>query len=242
MLESDKLTLQKALKDELALEELIKENKFFILRCCSDTCNRYINTSDDEWSVGLSAFHKAVKSFDDNKGDFHPFAGRVIRNSLIDYMRTKKGKEISVSPQAFESSVNEDSSLLDFSVNQIITEKSLEINNSGDITEEIDSANSSFSAFGFTFWELAASSPKSKKTKEACKKAVLCIMENPSLAKSLKKSHVLPLKEIENISKVPRKILERHRKYIIAAIELISGDYPHLAEYLQFITKGDEHQ
>ncbi|MEG1972616.1 MAG: sigma factor [Oscillospiraceae bacterium] len=226
MLESDKLTLQKALKDELALEELIKENKFFILRCCSDTCNRYINTSDDEWSVGLSAFHKAVKSFDDNKGDFHPFAGRVIRNSLIDYMRTKKGKEISVSPQAFESSVNEDSSLLDFSVNQIITEKSLEINNSGAIT----------------FWELAASSPKSKKTKEACKKAVLCIMENPSLAKSLKKSHVLPLKEIENISKVPRKILERHRKYIIAAIELISGDYPHLAEYLQFITKGDEHQ
>jgi RNA polymerase sigma factor len=40
---------------------------------------------------------------------------------------------------------------------------------------------------------------------------------------------------IEKNTHVPRKILERHRKYIIAAIEILSGEYPYLADYLRYI-------
>jgi RNA polymerase sigma factor len=40
---------------------------------------------------------------------------------------------------------------------------------------------------------------------------------------------------IEKNTNVPRKILERHRKYIIAAIEILSGEYPYLADYLRYI-------
>jgi len=31
---------------------------------------------------------------------------------------------------------------------------------------------------------------------------------------------------------VPRKVLERHRKYIIAAVVILTGDYPGLTDYL----------
>jgi RNA polymerase sigma factor len=51
----------------------------------------------------------------------------------------------------------------------------------------------------------------------------------------LRRSKQLPLKNIEKSAQVPRKILERHRKYIIAAIEILSGEYPNLAEYLRYI-------
>jgi len=51
----------------------------------------------------------------------------------------------------------------------------------------------------------------------------------------MKRNKLLPLKVLENNLKLPRKILERHRKYIIAGAEIISGDYPILSEYLKFI-------
>ena len=35
-----------------------------------------------------------------------------------------------------------------------------------------------------------------------------------------------------------RKILDRHRRYIIAAAEILSGEYPVLAEYLGYIRKA----
>jgi len=51
----------------------------------------------------------------------------------------------------------------------------------------------------------------------------------------MKTTKQLPIKIISENAKVPRKILERHRKYIITAAEILSGDYPKLAEYLSHI-------
>jgi len=50
----------------------------------------------------------------------------------------------------------------------------------------------------------------------------------------------LPLKIIEKNTNLPRKILENHRKYIIAAVVILSGEYPLVAEYISFIRKDGE--
>jgi len=52
---------------------------------------------------------------------------------------------------------------------------------------------------------------------------------------TMRRTRNLPVKAIENSLQIPRKIIERHRKYIITAIEIISGDYPMLCEYLRFV-------
>ncbi len=48
----------------------------------------------------------------------------------------------------------------------------------------------------------------------------------------------LPIKIIQKNTNLPRKLLEHHRKYIVAAVIILSGDYPMLADYLSFIRKG----
>ncbi len=54
-------------------------------------------------------------------------------------------------------------------------------------------------------------------------------------SKGFKNTKLLPVKILEKNTKVPRKIIERHRKYIIAAIVILSGEYLELAEYLRYI-------
>lgn len=100
---------------------------------------------------------------------------------------------------------------------------------------EIEAANAQFSVYGFSFFDLTECSPKATKTKAACAKAVVYILNTPIIFEQLRSSKMLPIKIIENNAKVPRKILEHHRKYIIAAVEIMSGNYPYLAEYMRFI-------
>ena len=236
------LKIEKAKVSDEVFEELVKAHEFFILRTCGDVCNRYITKSDDEWSVALSGFSKAVTAFSQERGDFIAFAKVIIKNSLIDYMRKNKSNEILVSPQTFESELNESSSHIDFEVERTIKTSSTNNYKNIELKDEIESATSVFSVYGFSFFDLASCSPKSKKTKNSCKAAVMTIIENDELIKKMRSNRILPLKEIEKISEVPRKILERHRKYIIAAVELISGDYPHHAQYLHCITERGEHR
>ena len=53
----------------------------------------------------------------------------------------------------------------------------------------------------------------------------------------MRETKALPVKEILAVSDVKKKILERHRKYIIVAAEILNGEYPLLAEYMNYIRK-----
>ena len=83
--------------DESALNELVRENNSFILRCATKTCRRYITQSDDEYEVALVAFCEAVRAFDAGAGGFMGFAGLVIRRRLMDYFdkQSRHSNEIS---------------------------------------------------------------------------------------------------------------------------------------------------
>ena len=56
----------------------------------------------------------------------------------------------------------------------------------------------------------------------------------------MKTSKTLPVKDISSDKSISVKILERHRKYIIAAAEIMNGDYPLLKEYMNYIRKALE--
>jgi RNA polymerase sigma factor len=102
---------------------------------------------------------------------------------------------------------------------------------------EIQTLSEILSAYGISFPELAEASPKAAKTKKSCGIAVMFLAGNPLLMKEMKRSGNLPLKLLEKKLDLPRKILERHRKYIIAGAEIIAGDFPILSEYLSFMRK-----
>lgn len=219
--------------DEKTMEKFIIQNEFFILKCASSVARNYVSKSDDEWPVALLAFTEAVENYSMEKGSFFNFAELVMRRRLIDFIRSQSryASEISVSPLLFNFDTDdEDETNIKIEVSEKIshtTDNSLKL--------EIELANEIFSSYGFSFFDLVECSPKAKKTKRSCAKAVAYMLKNPILVSNMKVKKLLPVKVIENNVRIPRKILERHRKYIIAAVEIISGDFPYLADYIRFI-------
>lgn len=233
MKQADELAVLAA-EDTQCMEELIKKHERFILKCAAETTRRYIAKSDDEWSVALVAFSQAVKSYSLEKGGFLSFAELVIKRRLIDYIRAqaKHGSEITVNPAVFGSEPEEQDD--DIALKAEIRKK-VSHTPSYALKEEIEAITDLLAWYGFSFFSLIESSPKAEKTKSACAKAVRYLMANPLLISEIRHSKQLPTKAIEENGGVPRKIIERHRKYIIAAAEIITGDYPCLAEYMRFI-------
>lgn len=216
------------------LEQLIKQHEFYILKCASKACHRYITKSDDEWSISLLAFHQAVENYKLEKGSFLSFAALVINRRLIDHLKSqgKYRSEVFVDPIVFDAPPDDEE--VDVSIRMAVAEQ-VSKQDRGDLKLEIEAANVTFSEYSFSFFELTECSPHAGKTKRACAKAVNYILHNPILISDLRNTKQLPLKTIEKNTRIPRKILERHRKYIIAAIEILSGEYPYLAEYLRYI-------
>ena len=233
MRELDSYVLE-AKSNPSVLETLIKQQEHYILKCASKTCHRYITKSDDEWSIALMAFTQAVQSYDHTKGSFLSFTDLVIKRRLIDYIKsqTKFSSEVTVDPIAFDTEPEEDAP--DAPIRIAVAEQVSKQDNN-DLKYEIEAANTKFSEYGFSFFDLSECSPHAAKTKKACAEAVNYMLGNELLVKELRATKQLPLKIIEKNTRVPRKILERHRKYIIAAIEILSGEYPYLTDYLRYI-------
>lgn len=236
-----------AQRDEALLNKFIEKNRRFILSCAYKTVGHFVTESDDEWSVALIAFHEAVRSYDIEKGDFNAFAALVIRRRLIDLKASaaRHGREIVLDTAEIET--DEDDPQVGVQLEFHRKEAELAEQNTDSrpdanpVKDEIDAMQGVLAAYGFSFFDLVKSSPKAGKTKRACAEAVNCIMENPEILNKMRATHTLPIAEIKKISemkkfsKVPQKILERHRKYIIAATEILLGEYPLLAEYLDYI-------
>lgn len=151
---------------------------------------------------------------------------------MIDYIRSKSryAPEISVNPSLFDTDSKDEE---EGSIRSEIAKRFPFVEDNG-IKLEITLINEVFSDYGFSFMDLAQCSPKSRKTKKACAKAVAYLIK-PHIDKRNKNQEAAALKYNRKNTKIPRKLLERHRKYIIAALEIMTGEYPNLAGYMEYI-------
>lgn len=225
-----------ASRGEIKLDDFIEQFEPFILKTASKYAGKFVSRMDDEWSVSLMAFSEAVSAYSMDKGSFLSFAALVIKRRSVDYKRSqnRRGAEFAVDPGLFGDSGAEENTV---NIKNEIAGKlaSSAGEEQKNLSYEIESVNAAFGAYGFSFLDLANCSPKSFKTKAACAKATRYILQNPILMEQLKSSRLLPIKTIVKNTDIPRKLLDHHRKYIIAAVEILAGDYPYLAEYMRFI-------
>ena len=219
-------------------EKLIREQEETILKTASKVSRRYITHSDDEWSIALSAFSKAIKVYAENKGDFLPFAKMIIKRDLIDFFRSQKNTmhEVPIAPHVLEGNgePDEDPDGVYFAVVKASVQAS-----DNSIRNEIISANEMLMQYGFRFYDLTECSPKQDKTREDCAKVVRYMLDQypPKLLDELKKRKKLPVKVLANATGISKKTIDRYRKYMIMAILILEGDFPHIAEYLKFMRK-----
>lgn len=230
----------RAREDEAAMEALIRRHRRFILGCAYKTVHHFVSESDDEWSVALIAFHEAVRSYDEGKGDFKPFAALVIRRRLLDYLESqaRTRREVSADFGGAEPEEDEASAPVRLEVQRKIAMESMARDRAETETrDEIEAMQQVLSGYGFSFFDLAESSPKARKTKAGCGKVIRVLMGDPDLMAQLRRTGALPGKALCQAAGVSKKLLENHRRYIIAAAEILDGDYPHLAEYLRYVKK-----
>ncbi len=215
-------------------EELIRSQETMILRTASSVSHGYVDKSDDEWSVALCAFSRAIDLYTPEKGDFLPFAQMLIKRSLIDAYRVQKKtkNEILVDPRVLEGE-GEPEEDTDGAYLAVIKNSREACDHS--LRDEILAANELLSAYGFCFFDLTECSPRQDKTRQDCAAAIRTMLTDTALYASLEKSRKLPVRDLAAASGVSRKTLDRYRKYIIMAVLVLDGDYPQIAEYLRFV-------
>ena len=226
----------RAARDERAREELIRRQEKNILRIASRAKHRFVTKSDDEWSIALYAFSRAIDTYERSKGGFLSYAETLIRRSLIDAHRaeTKYEREIAVSPDTFEGETEDEAP---GAVLYAVVESSVRAADTR-LRDEILAANAALAAFGFRFFDLTNCSPKQAKTRIVCDRAAEALLGRPADLERLFRTKQLPMQTLIRRDGISKKILDQYRRYIIAAVVLQTGDYPMLAGYIRGSGRG----
>jgi RNA polymerase sigma factor len=210
------------------LNRFIEEYKPFIIVSTEKALNRYVDCkNDEEWSIALLAFNEAIKSYEVKKGNFLSFAQMVIKMRLIDHFRkeVKHKKVIYINKE-----INEEDEI-DLSEKQAMEEYK-ERNLSEIRSMEIRQLTKELQEWDITFNDLVKASPKRNSTRKIYNEIINFILTNQAALEYMIKRKNVPIAEIEKGTSVPRKKIERARKYIISVILITLGDYGHLQEYI----------
>lgn len=220
-----------------AREEFIRQYTPFALRVASSTCGRYLHLGeDDEASIALIAFNEAIDAYQEGKGaSFLTFAEMLIKRRLVDFYR-KEGRArrvVSLSMVAPDEAEGE-TEWSQAEVKQAFDFYRLQGENS-DRREEILQYVRVLQEYGIDLMELVELTPKHQDARERAVATALLIAGNEQWRQHLMLRKELPLKELSQHVDVSRKTMERQRKYIIALVLAVTGDFPFLRHY---ITQG----
>lgn len=219
--------------DRQAREDLIRSYKPFVMRVTAESCGRYVVAGEDEeTSIALLAFDEAITAYrGDRGGSFLKFAETVIKRRLIDYFR-KQNTRREVPLTAFEVE-DEEGEVYAPAEEQAAVLAHQDRVERADRAEEIMRYQRALAAYGITFAELAALSPKHQDARDGAKRLARALAANAAWIAHLERHRSLPLQELERSGLgVSRKTVERNRKYIIAVAILLIGDYDHLKSYV----------
>ncbi|KPV42270.1 RNA polymerase sigma factor SigI [Alicyclobacillus ferrooxydans] len=220
--------------DDEARSELLSAYTPFILRVASQTAKRFIHKEhDDEFSIAMTAMNEALDRFDPSKNaSFLNFAETVIRRRLIDYFRSQQPNPSVAVWSEFDLQDEEDN-VVNYAEIESAVSAHAKIVEQRDRRDEIVEFAKDLTRFGLEFSELVDLAPKHADARANAMAVAKLIAAEEQLREFVFRKNSLPLKELEERVTVSRKTLERQRKYIIAIVILLCGDYHYLQDYIQ---------
>lgn len=209
-------------------DNLIKKYLPFIKSQASRTANRSIDDSDDELSIGMIAFHEAIQAYQEDKGNFLSFAGILIKNRIIDYYR-KESKHFG--HESFDQPDENNISLAEKIEDQDDQFETIEIQEVA--RKEIMELQDVLASFDLSFTDIAEQTPKQDRTLAACGKAVQYAIDHPPMLEEIAKSGKLPITKLARKSKISKKTLERHRRYILAVMIIQTNGFEMVRQHVK---------
>lgn len=222
--------------DRPAREDFLENYKPFVYKMACKFSGRVLEWGrDDELAVALIALNEAIDRFREETGvPFLAYARIVILSRLKDHQRREVRKAAAQVP--LMTSIDESETLgLNKSWETYYSEMAAR-----EREEEIKEFEVLLNEYNVSFRDLVKCSPRHRDTRHSLMKAAVELTKNERLLKELKDSKKLPLAELEKITGISRKTMERGRKYIIAIALLIykQRDYLYLSSYLKLPVQG----
>lgn len=209
--------------EEQEFAGLLKEYSPFILSLVTRFCSK----ADEEYvEAAMLAFAEAINSYDESKGNFLSLARMVIERRLVDTLR--KVSKYRDRETLFGGDAGLDDRLLQGAAKRTHQLKEEE----RERREEIRAFEQALSAHQLRFSDLPAAAPKQEKTRAVCADALRQILSNAAMKQKVLQNRV-PVKELALSLGIHPKLLERHRKYIVAATIAHSGDFPYIKAYVR---------
>lgn len=192
-----------------------------------------IEGQDEELSIAMIAFHEAINGYAKERGAFLSFASLLIKNRLIDHWRSNQRHKETLS---IETPIYEDQTVSDTLTDGVDPNDTQVIRAA--TRNEIKELSEQLSSFDVSLTDVAENSPRQDRTKEACLKALEVVKEEPALLETFLKTKRLPLSDLAKRAEVPKKTLERHRKYLVALLVIYSNGYEIIRGHLSQVMRG----
>ena len=217
-------------------DAFIEEYKPFIAAAVEKATGRYVSYGyDEELSIGLMAFDEAIIHYDQEKGHFLSFAQGIIRKRLIDYYRKEKKHQAVTYVSEYSTDEADGEEVFEYVIAAPEAQNKYYLEEINQLRrQEIVQLKEELHNWGLEFSDVAKSSPKHMNTKSSYLDIVKYIIDRPELVSKIKEKKYLPIADIEEGLKLPRKTIERSRNYVIAAMIILTGDYYCIREFIDW--------
>ncbi len=188
---------------------------------------------DDALSVAMIGFHEAVERYIPGKGAFLSYAAVVIRSRVVDFLRkeVRQNKMISISSPA---SVEQSEMTIEDTIRDNRDDYE-EFNMREATIQEIKELTAQLSRYGLTLNDVASNCPKQHRTIESCRRTIRYSKEHPSIIEEIINTGKLPIKKLSEEVPIEKKVLERHRRYLMAVLIIYSNGYEIIRGHLKQI-------
>jgi len=223
--------VEAARTDRHTLNTLLHEYMPFIKKCVAGVFFRG-QSKEDNLTDAMLAFTHSVHTYKVEQGTFIQYSAAVIRNRLIDNAR----KELAAQKRfiAFHANTGENETAWDGISLQTYNREEEERN----MRLEIETANSEFAQWGFSWETLLKKCPKQERSRRVALRIAKTVLQDPALLAGTLKTRQLPLSRLAWF--YPRKALEKYRQYIAALIIISKGDYPYLYSFVPHLFDEEE--
>ncbi|MBE6686211.1 MAG: RNA polymerase subunit sigma [Ruminococcaceae bacterium] len=216
-----------------AADELVREYLPFIKKEVSKLSEVSDPEYEDHLSIAMFAFHEAVLAYSKNKGSFLKFAEVVIKNRLIDYHRKSMRHSAVISLDAEYGGDDRRSMLSEYDPGE---DNVAERHNANAAREEIEEFSKALWSFGLMISDIADNCPKQKRTLYACHKVLLFAKGRPEIFEELLRTKRLPVSALSSGTGLERKLIERHRKYLVAVLLAYTNGFEIIRGHLKQIS------
>ena len=221
--------IEAAKLDPSEMEALIQDYEPFIKATISKTLKKYIQSDNENLTIGMMGFHEAVVNYDLAKGSFLSYAQIVIRNRVIDEVRREHNQTKNLELARYtDEDVSTVQMVYDDRAVEVFENRKIEDRRKDDMVLYMEVLKD----WGMTMDDLLSASPKKKSLLILLQSIGKALAEDEDLMEHMRQTRRLPAQYILEHFKIDRKRLDRGRKYIIAVAELWAGDFESLQSFI----------